>query len=194
VGQPRRPDQRPQEPVPYTPGSRSGGVVQVTNLATSGLALETTTQAINTTLGSPAQETTQVALLSQVANAGAQPFVPGLQSANSLRKGAQVATAFYTFTANARIWRVGLQYSACAYTGYTGPNSFFSTVSTGGGVTLAVVELSLGTLGQIQGNDPAALPGLPVLSGDTLLLNVNNNTTVTDTSQRASVTVLFSVP
>ena len=190
----RRPDQRVQQPLPLTPGSRSGvsGEIQ---LDTTGLALDTSVQAVNNTLANPAQQSTLAGLLSQIATAGAQPFVPNMASASKILQapGGSPYTVHH-FTANSRIWGATISAGAST-TGGSGSTSAYAQVLTGGGVTLAIVELIIaGTTAYDSDTAVVSIPGIPILSGDTLILDVNNGTGIGGGTMRASCTVLYSTP
>lgn len=192
---PKRPDQRRPVPVPYTPGSRSGVTAQVTNFATSGLALDTTVQAVNSTLGTPQQDHTGVNLLNQIQTAGAQPFVPNMHSASAtLKNPAGSPYNIHTFTAASRVWGATVS-SGISTTSGSGSTSAYALVRTGGGVVLAIVELTVaGTTAYDSDTAVVSIPGIPVANGDTLILDVNNAVGIGGGTARASCTVLFSTP
>lgn len=190
---PKRPDQRRPQPVPYTPGSRSGVTAQVTNFATSGLALDTTVQAVNSTLGVPQQDTTGQALTNQIVTAGAQPWVPNMHSASLILQGPSITTV-HTFAAASRIWGATVTYAA-AQSGGSGTTQLYALVRTGGGIVLAVVEVTVaGPATNDSNTSTVSIPGIPVSSGDKIVLDVNNNGNLTGGVQRASCNVLYSVP
>lgn len=192
---PRRPDQRPQQPVPYSPGSRSGVTVAPINLNTSGLALDTTVQAVNTTLASPAQQSTLTGLLNQIVTAGAQPFVPNMKSASAILKNpASSPVTVHTFTAASRLWGAIIT-AGIGSTSGTGTTNAYALVKTGGGVVLTIVELAIaGATSDNAGSSPVSIPGIPVLSGDSIIMDVNNAVGIGGGVMRASCSVLFSVP
>lgn len=191
----RRPDQRTRQPVPYVPGSRAGAQVDTINLDKSGLALDTTVQQLNAIMGAPSQNGTLTTLLQQVVNAGAQPFVPNLRASNKVGVGSGVFTLI-TFGQASRIWRAGISFSAATNNLYSsGITSLNAVMKTGGGVTLAVVEIAVGGPSQAsQGGDSAQIPGMPVEAGDTVTIDVNDGVSVAQLVMRCSCTVLFSVP
>ena len=190
----RRPDQRTHVPVPYTPGSRAGAQVDTINLDKSGLALDTTVQALNATLAAPAQQPTLDSLLAQIQTAGAQPYVPGLHSTNKRGIGASIQT-LNTFAADSRIWRASISYAASSNSTFSGTSSMNAWLQTGGGIVLAVVELALGgPNSETWGNDNGQIPGMPIAAGDTVAVYVNNGNTITNVLMQCSCTVLFSTP
>ena len=108
---PPRSDQKPGRLSAGVPGSRSGSSGLSVSLDTSGLALDTTVQEVNTTLGDPQQNATGEALTDQITNFGAQPFVPGLVSASTILAAPSASPAtFHTFAADSRIWAATVRF------------------------------------------------------------------------------------
>lgn len=191
----RRPDQRPQVPVPYAPGSRSGLTAQVTNFATSGLALDATVQSVNSTLGAPQQDLTGANLLTQIKNAGAQPWVPNVHSASAILKNPSSSpVTIHTFLVNSRIWSA-LVTSGVDTTAGTASTAAYALVKTSGGVVLSIVELIVaGAVAYNSGTAVVQIPGIPILAGDSLILDINAGVGIGGGAMRASCTVLFSTP
>lgn len=192
---PKRPDQRRVPPIPYTPGSRSGTTTQVTNFATSGLALDTTVQAVNSTLGVPQQDHTGQGLLTQIQTAGAQPWVPNMHSASSILQGPGASPyTVHTFAAPSRIWGASVSMGV-GVSGGSGTKQYYSLVKTAGGIVLAFVELvTEGATDKDSNTNTVQIPGIPVISGDQILLDVNAGAAISGGVGRASCNVLYSVP
>lgn len=127
---------------------------------------------------------------------GVPPAVLNYQSAQALRKTIIGAGTFFTFTTTARIWMVLLAYTVNSFGTFTAPQVFAATVTTGlAPITLNVLELSLAA-NPDKAYDSKAVPynGLPVIQGDSLILNINGGLVVTGANQEASAVVLFSTP
>lgn len=104
---------------------------------------------------------------------------------------------FFTFPGPGRIWAVSLAYTVSSLSTFTGPPvflaSFIQTVLSG--LPLAAVELSLSAALQNEnGTGAPPLPGLPVVGGESLTLNINGGTVVPGVNQEASAFVLYSIP
>lgn len=191
---PRRPDQAPQKPVPYAPGPRSGPA-STFQLNTTGLALDTTVQAVNATLATPAQQATLVGLLTQIQQSGAQPWVPNMHSASStLKNPGGSPYTIHTFTAASRIWGATVS-AGVGTTAGSGTTNAYALVKTGGGVVLAIVEVCVaGGISSSSDSVPVSIPGIPVSNGDTIILDVNGGGGIGGGAMRASCSVLFSIP
>jgi hypothetical protein len=127
---------------------------------------------------------------------GVPAAVPNLQGASIFQQGVSI-TKMVTFPAAARIWAVLLSFSI------TSNNSFsLATVRTvaavqtvTGGLTLAVVQLGVANNNQhAEGTSPMGYPGVPVVAGEIIRLNVSNNSVIPNCDQQASASVLYSVP
>jgi hypothetical protein len=159
-----RPDQRRISQQPLPAGSRSGSV--------------------------------EAALAGQ--QTGVPPFVPALSAFTALQVNA-LSSPFRlgTMPAAGRIWTVILSYFTATDATYSaGVTLTFAAVqATVAALTLAAVELGASGPGQGHpGQCDISFNGLPVASGEQLVLNINGGITVTDLFQRASAVVLFSVP
>jgi hypothetical protein len=185
---PRRPDQH-DAPTPRTavPGARTTPVINKPGTAVA-------VQIVNKP-GTPVDV--------QIINKAGVPVtvqdggVPNLASAAVINRGPQVATTFYTFTGNGRIWAAHLSYAIGANSTYPAAtiSQVYAQIVTGSGIVLGVIELT--AFGPNQGGNgdgDLAIPGIPVLSGDTIKLDVNNGVAVANASMRASTTVLYSIP
>lgn len=126
----------------------------------------------------------------------AQPAVPNMRFASLINQGPAAAAAIVTPAANYRLWSVWLSFAAGSDASYTNSLSqFFASVEDPAGQVLAGIELALLTANQLA-NDSISLPmpGIPIVAGDAVVLNVNGGTGVTNTSQRAAGGVMYSMP
>lgn len=123
--------------------------------------------------------------------------VPNMNSASQVNVGPQAPTGFHTFANNGRIWGAHLSFAAASNGSYgTGAiTQLYARVRTASFFTICVIELCLAGPGQpVNGDGDPTFPGVPVLAGDALQLDVNNGIVPSNVLQRASVTVFFSVP
>jgi hypothetical protein len=163
-----------------------------------GLMKDSTGQAINGTLGVPAQTGDVITTLpANIQAMGAPPYITGLRSFSEVNGSAAASPyTIHTFGANGRLWYAHLSAAVATSSAYSGGLSgVFAELSTGSGLVLGVIELSIGAAGvSDSGNGDMSIGGLPVASGDTLLLNVNNGTSITDAFIRSSAMALVSFP
>ena len=171
--------------------------IQALGLATNAAVLQ-----VNGTLGSPAQDGTVGRLaapgqtIAQEGQAlGVPPSVPALKAATIVRKNVSIST-FFTFGGAGRIWAVALSYFVTTNNSYTlSTSQTYAAVETGSGLTLGIVELGAANPNQaIPGQSNLAFNGLPISNGDTLNLDVNAGSVITNLNQRASALVLYSIP
>jgi hypothetical protein len=136
-----------------------------------------------------------------LAGALGYPGIPSaavnLQAAQALRRAPGGGGVFFTFHAPARIWVATLAYTASSLSSFSGAPvslaAFIQTVISG--LPLAGVELSLSApLQNENGNSSPPGPGLPVIQGESLTLNINGNSPVPGVIQEASAFVLYSIP
>ena len=104
---------------------------------------------------------------------------------------------FFTFPGPGRIWAVSLAYTVSSQSTFAGGPvflaSFIQTVLSG--LPLAAVELSLSAALQNEnGTGAPPIPGLPVVGGESLTLNINGGSAVPGVVQEASAFVLYSIP
>jgi hypothetical protein len=128
---------------------------------------------------------------------GTPPAVPNCKSAQALRRAIAGSGTFFSFPQSGRIWTVLLAYTVVSFTGFTGSlTKFAATVTTQiGGLPLAVVELSLAAVNNHDSGVCAlTYAGLPVVSGDGLILTINGGVVVPGADQEASAAVLYSIP
>lgn len=104
------------------------------------------------------------------------------------------------FTAPGRIWTVVLSYAVRAQTGFAGgpggTAAFFAAIETTlSGLSLATVNLGITTAGPIaNGQSEPPIPGIPVVQGETIVLDVNSGASVTNALQFAGAIVYYSIP
>jgi hypothetical protein len=120
-----------------------------------------------------------------------------LQSAQALRRAAGGGGVFFTFPAPGRIWVSTLAYTVSSLSSFSGAPvplaAFIQTVISG--LPLAGVELSLSApLQNEAGSSSPPGPGLPVVRGESLTLNINGGSPVPGVIQEASAFVLYSIP
>jgi hypothetical protein len=130
-------------------------------------------------------------------NLGVPPGVGQIASVKHLFGGPSGSPyTLFTFPKKGRIWGASLSVSIAASASYAGATSnVYAELATGSGITLEIVELAVTNINQVEvdhGDMP--LNGLPIAAGDTILLDVNNGTLISDTTIRASGFVLYSVP
>lgn len=189
----------PIGPVPPLPPS-----ARVPAMDSSVQSNVTATQLIQTILGSPTQEGTLGALLTQIIESGAQPWVPNVQSASILEQPPGFATIGQP-TAPFRVWG---GYVSCAFTassGFTGNSFCYAKVYVNGstqdnqpnGPPLIVAHVELGVGGASQADSDTCsmqMPGVPIPANTKLILDVNGNSPVPQAEIRASGNILYSIP
>jgi hypothetical protein len=126
---------------------------------------------------------------------GIPAAVPNQQQFRSRRQPAGVYT-LGTFTAPGRIWTVILSYFVSTDDTYSGTTNTFAEVDTAiSGISLGVVELGASDKDQgFAGQSNQGFGGMPVLQGESVILNVSGGATTPHLTQRASVIVLYSIP
>lgn len=154
--------------------------------------------AISKALGAPAQDPSVMQLFHQIQTFGAQPFVPNQESTH-LRGKNELGSPYtvYTFPQNARLWTVQLTYAIASNNAYAGGTTQASAgLTLRSGLDLSIVEVSLGsTVGESDSNgDRGNWNGLPIAQGDIITLDVNQGTSVTGVTQRASCIITYSLP
>lgn len=158
-----------------------------------GLAKDTSVQQVHTSVSGLSQTGQTIAQEAQTL--GGPPFVPQLKSATVVRQSVAV-TPFFTFPSAGRIWAIDLSYFITTNNSYAVSTSqTYAALETGSGKSLAIVELGASNPNQgFGGQSTKPLNGLPIVAGDTLILDVNNGAVISNLNQRASVVVLYSVP
>jgi len=126
---------------------------------------------------------------------GIPPIVPGLLTASALKTGPGITT-LVSFALAGRVWGVQLSGTMASSNTYANQvNNVVYTVQTASGLTLAALELVVITQSQIiAGQAPPLVFGLNVAAGDSVQLNVNGGTFVTNATQRASAIVYYTIP
>lgn len=171
-------------------------------IATLGLARDSSVMTVNSTLGVPAQDGTVSGLSApgqtiaeENQTLGTPPFVPALKAATVVRQATGVNT-FFTFGNAGRIWAVALSYFVTTNSSYAvSTSATYAAVETGTGLTLGIVELGAANPNQgFGGQSNLPFNGLPIAKGDSLKLDVNNGSVIANLNQRASCVVLYSIP
>jgi hypothetical protein len=127
---------------------------------------------------------------------GISAAVPNLLGASLFQQNVSQPT-IVTLPGAGRVWEVILSYAITSNASYAASTSrTVAAVSTGtAGLVLATIQLAVANPNQHDSASLAvAYPGLPLTGGDSLHLNVNNGTVITNLDQQASVSVLYSVP
>jgi hypothetical protein len=128
---------------------------------------------------------------------GVPSAVPNCLGAALFQQTAASTPTIVTLPESGRIWLVDLSYVI------TSNNSFSLATSRTvcavqaavSGLTLATIQLGVSGPNQHDsGQKATGFPGLPLVKGESLILNVNNGNVVTDLDQQASVSVLYSIP
>lgn len=128
---------------------------------------------------------------------GIPPNVPSIKSYS----GTQLAAAgspytLHAFSGPSRIWQGSLSLASATDSSYAGGlQGIFAQVQLGSGTVLLVAELAVGAPSVATADHcDFEFNGLNVDSGDTLVVNVNGGTSLSDAFIRASVVVLASTP
>jgi hypothetical protein len=179
---PQRPDQKFRGSTPLSPGG-----VSIAQMIQQGLL----TNADMIALG--LAKDSSIATTNGHLVAGVPPAVSGLDSGSQILQGPGTVT-MYTFAANGRIWAANVSY-AMGSSGGTGSNQGYARVRVSGGATLAIVEACVvGNPSADSNTDSQTFPGLAVLSGTVIQLDVNAGTGITGVVQRGSGLVVVSIP
>lgn len=127
---------------------------------------------------------------------GVPPGVINCQAAVLLQQGVG-QPHFYTFTGAGRIWTVVLSFVVTANASFSlATYRSYAAIQTAlSGLTLAAVNLGVAGPSQAaNGQSEPPLNGLPVVQGESLILNVNGGTVIPQLDQTASAVVLYSIP
>jgi hypothetical protein len=127
---------------------------------------------------------------------GVKPFAPNYMTQAARRHNETTVTTFYTFPTTAHLWSATLAFTIVTAPAYTpGITKCFADLSTGSGIALLTVELGVAAVNDHDSNTVAVgFNGIPVAAGDTLVLNINNGTTVPNLNQQATAIVGFATP
>lgn len=143
-----------------------------------------------------AQETTLAAIPGQIQTMGAPPFIPGIQSKTVINQGPTTPHTFYTFAQAGRLWFALLSFAMSTNSNGASTNQAYARMITGSGITLPIVELSVG--GPFSTNSGVAtvgFGGIEITAGDQLQIDVNNGTSLgADGEMRASLVALVTIP
>ena len=131
---------------------------------------------------------------------GVPSAVPNCQGVSLFQQNVSRPT-LYTFTGAGRIWLVILTYTITSNNGFpvAGQQPTVRTVAalqaTLNPLTLAAVQLGIaGPSQHAEGTVAVPYPGLPVVSGESLVLSVGNVGVVPAVDQQATVSMLYSIP
>jgi hypothetical protein len=148
---------------------------------------------VNDTLGTPAQDPT----VQNLQAAGMPQNVPQLQSASIQKQGETAGATFLgPLGVPIKLWQAVLSHSIGALSDFAG-----TTVAEGSanintvlsGVTLAVTEVAAGGPNASDSSSVSVpLNGFQLNAGDSVELNVNGGTVITNTRQRASALLLYT--
>jgi hypothetical protein len=147
--------------------------------------------------GSPGSRSGSGELAGALGFPGVPGAVPNCQGASLFQQGTGSIPPIVTFSGAGRIWMVTLAYVITSNASFT-----LSTVRTVAAVQTVVNPLVLVPIQLGVGNPnreawqtvPVLFPGLPVVKGETLILNINNGVVVPQLDQQCSVSVLYSIP
>lgn len=178
-------------------------------IAALGLAKDTTVQTTNnisgqtnTILGNPSQETGNLATAANQLTTGVAPLVPNYGIVGNHGLGPQI-TAITGPVPPFRIWHIALMYGMYANGALASGQTGFAAVRTHvGGLWLNVVDNGIGLFsgsnvsGSAQSVVSQVMPlnGFPIAVGESLDLNVNGNTSLTNILQRCSYSIYYSQP
>ncbi len=161
-----------------------------------GLAKDTS---VNNPAFGPATQSAQVnqetAIPANIQVYGTPPFIPGVMSFSGTRLSAAGSPyTLNTFTQDSRVWYAMLSLSIATDSTYAGGlQGVFATLATGSGTVILACEGAIGGPNQnSDANQNVSVGGVEVSAGDTLVVNVNNGTSITDAFIRVSVVVWTS--
>jgi len=128
---------------------------------------------------------------------GVKPLAPNFQTALARRHNETSTQLFFTFPAAAHIWSAVLSFTIVTNGAYApGITKCFADLTTGVS-NLGLLTLELG-VANVSDHDSNAVSniwnGLAVALNDTLILNINNGTTIANLNQQASCIVGYSIP
>jgi hypothetical protein len=175
-----------------------------------GLAKDTTVQTTNTIsgqtntiLGTPSQETGNLATAANQLVTGVAPLVPNYFIVGSHGLGPAVTAISGPPTTGFRLWNISLTYGLYANGTLAAAQTGFAAIRTHvGGLWLNVVDNGIGlfsasnTSGSAQSVVGQVIPlnGYPIAAGESLDLNVNGGTSITNILQRCAFSIYYSVP
>lgn len=161
------------------------------SLVDQGLMKDSTGQSILTGTNSVGTNT------SNALTTGVPPNVPNILSISKVNAAAASSPfTLTTFASNSRLWQVSLSLACATSSAYTdGLQRVSAQVNLGSGPVLAVAETAISATNQaVTDHCDFSFNGIPALSGDTLILNVNNGGTHTGATIVCSTVVLGSTP
>lgn len=172
----------------------------VIHIPATDQSIQETITAINNLIalmGSPAQQGTTLATLQQLAEFGAQPWVPNVMSASVEEQSPGVYT-LGTPAAAFRVWGGYVAGDIQGSTGFSGTTHIFMRVEVGQGTgQLKVAHIHLGLGGPSQANQDSmftTIPGTPFPANTPLLLNVNASQGVPQAVINGSGNIFYSIP
>jgi hypothetical protein len=148
-------------------------------------------------MGNPAQDGSILNVLQQLANFGAQPWVPNVLSAaaNEVLPGITIlGTPLQAF----RVWGGYVNVSARTNNTYTGTDDFYGRVYVDSFPQLTVSHRLVAVAGPQQhdsGSNFVSIPGVPFPAGTVLKLDGNGNVGLGTTGVlRFSANIFYSIP
>lgn len=153
-------------------------------------------------LYSPATNTDIIQVVNEQANtlaqlqAGVKPLAPNFQTALARRHNETSPQLVFSFPAAAHIWSAVLTFTIVTNSTFTPAiTKCFADLSTGSNLGLLTLELGVANVNDHDSNAVSNIwNGLAVAQNDTLILNINNATTIANLNQQASCIVGFSIP
>jgi hypothetical protein len=158
------------------------------------IAAQIAAQGLATAANQIGQNTT---IPANIQTMGAPPYVPNILSVSGTRLTAAGSPyTLITFGAKSRIWYAVLSLAVATDTVYAGGLAgIFSQMQLGSGPVLLASEAAIGGPGQNSSNTSVlSMGGIIVNAADTLVLNVNNGTSITDCFIRVSIVALYTTP
>ena len=165
-------------------------------LSALGLALNSTLETTNTTLGTPAQTDDVVTSLpANLLAGGVPPYVPNIATVGESQiTPTDSPVSLKTFGSAGRLWYAAISLvAACSSTSPTA-SGIFAQLSIGSEILLSC-QTAIAAASQVaQSDQNISFGGFPVAASDTVELNLNNGNSVTDVFIRASAVIYYSIP
>lgn len=170
---------------------------------TTGVAKDSTVNTVATNTTGAAKETGNLATAANQLITGVAPLVPNYFIIGSHGLGPQIAAITGPPTTGFRIWNITLSYGMYGNGALAASVAGYAAIRThNGGLWLNVLDNGLGlfaaanTSGSAQSVVSQVVPlnGYPIAAGESLDLNVNGATSITNVLQRASFSIYYSVP
>lgn len=127
---------------------------------------------------------------------GAPPYIPNLNAyADSILSAAGSPYTLHTFASASRLWYASLSLAVATDSAYAGGlNEVYAQLQLGGTILLAVNAcIGAGGVAVIDHSD-LSLGGIPIPATDSITVNVNGGTSITDAFIRVAAAILVSTP